>query len=82
MEWHDLVGGLGAAFILAAYGLLQFERLAADAPLYSLANALGAAMILVSLSIDFNLSAFIIEAFWLLMSLVGLVRWVARRPQP
>ena len=73
-EWHDLVGNAGVICILGAYLFLQLERLAADSLTYLIANGLGAALILVSLAFDFNLSAFLIESAWLLISLFGLVR--------
>jgi len=79
MQWHDLIGSSGAAMIVAAYALLQFRRISSEALSYSLLNAAGAALILVSLAVDFNLSAFLIEAFWLAISLVGLARHLARR---
>ncbi len=74
-EWHDLVGNIGVFCILAAYLLLQLEQLKADQLIYLLLNAAGAALILISLAVSFNLSAFIIEACWLLISLVGLYRY-------
>ena len=40
--------------------------------LYTLANAVGAALILYSLVFDFNLSAVIIETSWLAISLYGM----------
>jgi len=49
--------------------------------LYSLLNALGASLIILSLLDNFNLSAFLMEAFWVLISLVGVVRYL-RRPLP
>lgn len=75
----DAVGVLGAVMILAAYFLLQAGRIDASSPTYSGVNALGAAGILASLICDFNLSAFIIESFWLAISLYGLYRSVRRR---
>jgi len=79
MAWHDVAGSAGAAMILVSYLLLQVGRLPATSLPYSLANGAGAALILVSLSIDFNLSAAIIEAFWLAISLVGVLRWARAR---
>jgi hypothetical protein len=37
-------------------------------------NAAGAALVLVSLMAKFNFGAFIVESFWLLTSLIPLVR--------
>ena len=79
MNWHDLLGIAGAAMIVVSYALLQLDRLGSDALAYSVLNALGAALILLSLSVDFNLSAFVIEAFWLLISFIGIARYL-RRP--
>lgn len=74
--WYDFVGNVGVALLITAYALLQSGRLSLRAPAYSLLNAAGAALILVSLWFDFNLSAAIIEGFWLVISLYGL--WKAR----
>ena len=76
--WHDLVGIIGVVLILATYMLLQLEKLSATSFLYSATNGLGALLILVSLIYEFNLSAFIIEAFWLLISIYGIVRYFSR----
>ena len=76
--WHDLLGIIGVVLILATYMLLQLEKLSATSFLYSVTNGLGASLILVSLIYEFNLSAFIIEAFWLLISTYGIVRYFLR----
>ena len=76
--WHDLLGIIGVVLILTTYMLLQLEKLSATSFLYSAANGLGASLILVSLIYEFNLSAFIIEAFWLLISIYGIVRYFSR----
>lgn len=71
MSMYDLLGSIGAALIVWAYWALQTERLKASTPLYSIVNAAGSALILLSLCFDFNFSAFLIELFWLLISLRG-----------
>jgi len=76
--WHDLLGIIGVVLILATYMLLQLEKLSATSFLYSVTNGLGASLILVSLIYEFNLSAFIIEVFWLLISIYGIVRYFSR----
>lgn len=70
----DLVGTLGVVMIIGSYLLVQVGRLNAVSAVYTLVNALGALFVLISLYFDFNLSAFLIELFWLLISLVGLLR--------
>ena len=77
----DLVGGAGVALIIGAYLALQLERIDPKGAPFSLYNALGSALVIVSLTAEFNLSAFLVEAFWLAVSLLGLVR-AARRGAP
>lgn len=78
-DWTDFIGNVGVALILIAYLMLQFEKIDSRKAPYSLLNGIGAALILFSLCFDFNLSAFVIEFFWLLISIVGLIRGICRR---
>ena len=81
MNFHlfDLAGFIGVLLIVVAYLLLQLEKLPSSSPRYSLLNAGGALLIIVSLIFAFNLSAFIVEAFWFLISLLGLWRSLISR---
>ena len=79
LAWHDVVGLVGVAFVLVAYGLLQTARMRSDSLHYSLLNGIGAALVLFSLVFAFNLAAFVVEGFWLLISLYGLWRWKRAR---
>jgi predicted membrane protein len=74
LSWFDVVGFIGVLLIVVAYLLLQLDKLPSSSPKYSLLNAGGALLIIVSLIFAFNLSAFIMEVFWLLISLLGLWR--------
>jgi len=69
----DAVGMVGVLMILVTYGLVQMDRINVKGLRYSFFNGLGALLILISLYIDFNLSAFIIEAAWLLISIFGMI---------
>ena len=81
MNFHlfDLAGFIGVLLIVVAYLLLQLDKLPSSSPRYSLLNAGGALLIIVSLIFAFNLSAFIVEAFWFLISLLGLWRSLITR---
>jgi hypothetical protein len=79
VTWFDLAGFLGVLLIVVAYLLLQLDKLPSSAPSYSLLNAVGALLIMVSLLFKFNFSAFLIEVFWFLISLLGLSRWLISR---
>lgn len=75
----DVLGTIGVAMIIITYVLLQTGRLQSTQLSYSLLNAFGAALVLISLYYSFNLSAFIVEAFWLIISVYGIVRYFAGR---
>src|SRR5512132_4572083 len=75
----DLAGFSGVLLIVVAYLLLQLDKLPSSSPKYSLLNAGGALLIIVSLIFAFNLSAFIVVAFWFLISLLGLWRSLISR---
>ena len=79
MPLHDLAGILGSILIVGSYLLLQIERLRVNQLAWPLANGLGAGLVLWSLLADFNLGAFILECFWLLISVIGLARIVRGR---
>jgi len=68
----DFLGNIGVFLILIMYLLLQLKKINSDSLMYSILNALGATLILISLYFKFNLSAFIIEIFWLLISVYGI----------
>jgi hypothetical protein len=80
MRWYDIVGTLGVAIIILTYVLLQIERVRSGQLIYSLLNAVGAALILISLYFDFNLPSVVVEVFWLVISLFGIGKWLLRRP--
>ncbi len=71
---YDAIGNLGVALIIISYLLLQLNKLDSKNILYSLANAFGALFVIISLTDNFNLSAFIIEAFWMIISFVGIFK--------
>ena len=68
----DVIGMLGVVMILTTYALVPLDRINVKGITYSLANAMGAGLILISLTVDFNLSAVVIESCWLLISTVGI----------
>ena len=79
-QWHDFVGNLGVLCILGTYLGLQLGKMEPLDYSYSIVNGAGALLIMVSLYYDFNLSSFIIEVFWLLISCIGVVRRYRQTP--
>jgi membrane-associated HD superfamily phosphohydrolase len=80
-SWFDLVGNVGVLLMVVAYLLLQLEKLSSSAVSYLLLNAVGAVLVIISLMFRFNLSAFFMEAFWLLISLYGLTKPLFSKPK-
>lgn len=71
----DLVGNIGVIVLMITYLMLQLNKLSSDALAYSVLNAVGASLIVISLLFDFNLSALLMEVFWVLISFVGIYRY-------
>ena len=71
----DLIGNVGVVVLMIAYLMLQLNKLSSNGLAYSLLNAIGASLIIVSLIYDFNLSALLMEVFWVLISFVGIYRY-------
>jgi hypothetical protein len=73
--FYDLIGNIGVALIIVSYLLLQLRKIKSDNIIYSVMNATGAVFVIVSLTENFNMSAFIIEFFWVCISLIGIYRY-------
>ena len=81
--WYDVVGFSGTLMILGAFAAQQMGKLRGDSPPYQLLNLFGAAGVLISLLGTFNISVFVLESAWVLVSAYGLWRsWRMRRAIP
>ena len=76
---YDIIGSIGVVAIILAYVLIQTQRLRAENLSYSLLNAVGAGLVIFSLYFDFNFPAFIVEFFWLIISLFGIGKYLVNR---
>ena len=77
--WYDILGVVGVGVIVLTYVLLQIGKLRSEGLTYSALNAAGAGLILISLYYAFNFPSFIVEFFWLLISLFGIGKSLLRR---
>ena len=71
----DFLGNVGVVILMVAYLMLQLYKLRSQDLAYSLLNAIGASLIVLSLLVNFNLSALLMEVFWVLISFVGIYRY-------
>lgn len=76
---YDIIGMIGVFMILITYGAVQMEKMDVRSVKYSVLNALGAGLILISLIFAFNLSAFVIESAWLVISIYGMMKAFKRK---
>ncbi len=71
---YDLLGVIGSFIIIAAYFATQRGWVEASDWRFPLANLIGALLILLSLMVAWNLAAFVMEVFWIAISIYGLLR--------
>lgn len=76
MDWYNIIGNVGVIFIVFAYLLLQLKKIKSENILYSVMNAVGAIFILISLVYEFNLSAILVEIFWIIISIYGIINTI------
>ena len=80
----DIVGLVGSALFIAAFAYANVAK-ELNKIVFNLANLVGAILLLISLSVTFNLAAFVLEAVWGAIAAVGLVlalRAKLGKPQP
>ena len=74
----DVIGLVGSALFIGAFAYANVVK-SLDKVWFNLANLLGAILLLVSLSVNFNLAAFVLETAWGLIAAAGLVMAVRAR---
>ena len=68
----DIVGLVGSALFIGAFAYANWAD-ELNKLLFNALNLAGAILLLVSLSVTFNLAAFVLEAAWGAIALAGLV---------
>ena len=79
LAWYDWVGMAGTLMVLVAFFLLQAGRVSGTGIVYQLLNLFGAGGVLLSLLGTFNVSVFLLEFTWMLISGYGIVRSIKSR---
>ena len=74
-----IVGLVGVAISLGAYGLLTRGIFTQNDPRYYWLNIIGTVFIGLSLIVQWNIGAAVSQVLWIIISLVGLVRAYRRR---
>ena len=79
MTLPDFIGLTGVALLIVTYALLQLDRIDPKGFWYSFNNLLVAILVTVSLVYTPNLASIVIEIFWFLISLYGVVMFFKRK---
>lgn len=79
MTLIDVAGVFGVLLILVAYAGATAGRLDPKQAPALVLNLTGALLILWSLTVDFNLSAALMEGAWAMVAVVGLIRLAFQR---
>ena len=69
----DVIGTIGMLFVCYAYYVNVTGKATFESIQYLSYNLFGATLLLISLCINFNLGSFIIEIFWIVISIKGLI---------
>ena len=79
MTLPDLIGLTGVALLIITYALLQLDKIDTKGFWYSFNNLVVAILVTVSLIYTPNLASIVIEIFWFLISLYGVVMFFKRK---
>ena len=76
---YELIGYTGVALLIITYGLLQTQQIDPKGFWYSFNNLLVAILVTVSLLYTLNKPSMVIEFFWFIISLYGIVMYFKRK---
>ena len=79
MTLPDLIGLTGVGLLIITYALLQLDKIDPKGFWYSFNNLEVAILVTVSLIYTPNLASIVIEIFWFLISLYGVVMFFKRK---
>lgn len=74
MDIFQIIGFIGMLFIVYAYFLLQAQKEEHDSLKFQILNLIGAILLIVSLLVHFNLGSFMIEVFWIVITIYGILK--------
>lgn len=74
----NIIGMMGVFMVVFAYLMTQIQKWDARDLIYIMFNLVGALFITFSLVFHWNLASFVIEMFWISISLYGLRKYITR----
>jgi len=79
LDIFQWLGFIGMIFIVWAYFILQAGKYGINSLYYQLLNLIGAILLIISLFVHFNLGSFLIEVFWIIITLYGMFKLYKER---
>ncbi|MBK6707186.1 MAG: hypothetical protein IPG54_06735 [Sphingomonadales bacterium] len=77
----DIIGIIGSILFIGAFAYANVAK-ELNKLWFNIANLAGAIFLLISLSVHFNLAAFILEAAWAIIAFVGIVGALRKKSEP
>ena len=81
MTLPDTIGYIGVALLIVTYAMLQLDRIDPKGFWYSFNNMIVAILVTVSLLYTMNKASMVIEVFWFIISVYGLIMYFKRKEQ-
>ncbi len=78
LTWADAIGTFGTLIVAAAYFATQARLMNSDDLAFPVVNLIGSFLISYSLFFTFNLASALMEAFWILISIMGIWQYWRR----
>ena len=79
MTGPDIVGLIGVTILIVTYAMLQFDKIDPKGFWYSFNNLIVAILVTVSLLYTLNKPSMVIEFFWFIISVYGIVMYYKRK---
>ena len=75
----DIIGYTGVALLIITYAMLQLDKIDPKGFWYSFNNMLVAILVTVSLLHTMNKASMVIEVFWFIISVYGIIMYFKRK---
>ncbi|APG63507.1 hypothetical protein LPB140_02760 [Sphingorhabdus lutea] len=74
----DIIGFVGSFFIVAAFAYSNVTK-AMNVLLFNILNLIGAALLTISLTVNFNLPTMVLEIIWMAIATFGIAKALIER---
>ena len=76
----DIIGICGSALFIGGFIYANMAQ-TLNKLLFNALNLVGAVLLLISLSVNFNLAAVVLEVAWGIIAFVGLIQALRKQPE-